>query len=158
VRQKKAIFTPVRSMASRAPEPGIEPPPPRLSEEQRLREEAEITLNYPENVPFINAQLKSPYRKYDDQQGRRDFDVPVNEQEELLTIMTPDTHTGNGLPKYTVALRRQLYFALAVAGLAGTVYALDKNIDPKFTPRQYPYDNLKREKGYVDGAAVNPVL
>lgn len=51
-----------------------------------------IQPDYPD-VPFASYQNRSPYKKYTDNQARRNFGEPVNEQFDILTTQSFDTET-----------------------------------------------------------------
>ncbi|KAG5440345.1 hypothetical protein PCANB_001915 [Pneumocystis canis] len=49
--------------------------------------------DYPSDIPFVNRQTKSPYdSNYFDVTERRKFGEPLHEQDEILTIFSPDVH------------------------------------------------------------------
>ncbi|CCG83887.1 protein of unknown function [Taphrina deformans PYCC 5710] len=91
--------------------------------------------DYPTNVPAINRQTKSETEKYDDQQSRRNFGETLHEEDDVLTVFSPDVHRH---VKPATAFLHIGIFITAVFGIVGGTYIT-------FTPlqavrRTYPYD------------------
>ncbi|KAG4305209.1 hypothetical protein PORY_001379 [Pneumocystis oryctolagi] len=58
------------------------------------KKEDSMVGDYPSNIPFVNRQTREPYdRDYFDITERRKFGEPLHEQDEILTMFSPDVHS-----------------------------------------------------------------
>lgn len=97
--------------------------------------------DYPDVDPFP-AQLRNPYKKYDDQQDRRNRDQPLSVNDDLYDIWSPDrfTHFKNG-----DALK---YFTGFLVLFFGGAYIATNFVPEKSAiPREFPYEGLWKESG-----------
>lgn len=97
--------------------------------------------DYPDIDP-IPAQLKSPYKKYDDQQDRRNKEQPLSVNDDLYDMWSPDrfTHFQN-----SEALK---YLTLFLTVFFGGAYVAAQFVPEKAAiPREFPYEGLWKESG-----------
>jgi len=94
------------------------------------------------NPPAEKRQFRSPYTEYWNQQDRRNYGEPVNEDEDILGRLSPEVYTWT-TPK--MGLIQNGLFVLTVLGLCGIVYV--SYPDKPAVPRTFPYDGLKYALG-----------
>lgn len=96
-----------------------------------------IAPDYPE-TPFQSYQARDPYKKYDDQQRRRDFNEPVNERFDMLSAQSFDI-------EQTYSMRYMLSSLGIAAGVTYAVIQAIQSFDEKegwrtyAVPRELPY-------------------
>lgn len=102
--------------------------------------------DYPNPKPEF-AQFKDPYAKYDDQQNRRNLNEPVNIDDDLYDMWSPDVfnHTSD-----STALKHNAIFFSAVLGLGALVWMFELNPAKPAMPRSFPYGGLAKSLGAGD--------
>lgn len=111
-----------------------------------------ITLtdpNHPEIADYPNpkpelAQSRDPYAKYDFQQLRRNKNEPLNMDDDLYDIWSPD-YFQFVLDK--TALKHNAVFFSLVLGFGAAIYYLQLNPEKPAMPRSFPYGGLAKELG-----------
>lgn len=102
--------------------------------------------NYPKLKPEL-YQLRDPYKKYDDQQLRRNFNEPVHPNYDLLDVWSPDWYQFVD----DLYAAKMLFGAFLSIGIfAGFIYYFDLYPDRPNFPRSYPYDGLLKDLGAKD--------
>ncbi|KAG5354626.1 hypothetical protein CJU89_6400 [Yarrowia sp. B02] len=97
--------------------------------------------DYPDIDPFP-AQLKNPYKKYDDQQDRRNLNEPLSVNDDLYDMWSPDRFTHF---KNQDALK---YFIGFLTLFFGGSYVATYFVPEKAAiPREFPYEGLWKESG-----------
>lgn len=91
------------------------------------------------NPPAILAQKKDPYVKYDDQQNRRNLNDPVNMDEDLYDIWSPDYY--DFVSDSTALKHNGIFFGL-LFGVAGVVAYFQLNPEKPAMIRSFPYNGL----------------
>ena len=99
--------------------------------------------DYPNPKPEF-AQFKDPYAKYDDQQNRRNLNDPVNIDDDLYDMWSPDVfnHTSD-----STALERIGIFFSRVFGFGAAIWYFELNPAKPAMPRSYPYGGLAKTLG-----------
>eukprot|EP00126_Sphaerothecum_destruens_P006102 Sdes_comp19214_c0_seq2m10104 len=94
-----------------------------------------IPPNYP-IMPDVSPQRRDPYKKYDDQQERRNKDEPIHEHDEVLGVFAFDQTQD-------ISLSHAFKCLAAVFTVLGGVLALASVVpyESKAVPREYPYEN-----------------
>lgn len=111
-----------------------------------------ITLadpEYPElgdykNSPPVLAQNKDPYVKYDFQQNRRNFNDPLNIDEDLYDIWSPDYYQT---VSDKTALKHNAVFFSLFFGIVAMVSYFELNVEKPAMPRSFPYNGLAKYLG-----------
>ncbi|KAL1925241.1 uncharacterized protein VTP21DRAFT_124 [Calcarisporiella thermophila] len=95
--------------------------------------------DYPD-LPWTNAQTKPVFGWWDEQE-RRNYNETIHEEDEILSIWSPDLHKYN---PYKALFQLSLFFA----GVGLFAYNIKEShpVSPVI-PRTYPYDGLKNELG-----------
>lgn len=106
--------------------------------------------DYPE-VPKTYAQHNDPYKKYDDQQGRRNFNEPLKPYNELYDVWSPDRYD---LVSDWVALRNNLIFAAGIIAFGTFIYNYAAPEKPAI-PREYPHNGLLTALGGTEEETYN---
>ncbi|KAI5960920.1 hypothetical protein KGF57_001852 [Candida theae] len=91
------------------------------------------------NPPPVLAQKKDPYVKYDDQQNRRNLNDPVNIDEDLYDIWSPDYY--DFVSDSTALKHNGIFFGL-LFGIAGVVAYFQLNPEKPAMIRSFPYNGL----------------
>ncbi|KAI5797401.1 NADH:ubiquinone oxidoreductase 20.1kD subunit [Peziza echinospora] len=94
------------------------------------------------NPPPLKRQFRDPNGTYWNHQDRRDYNEPVNEDEDILGRLSPEVYTWT-TPRWGFA--QNGIFVLAVLGLTGVVYLGYQ--DKPAVPRRFPYGGLREELG-----------
>ncbi|KAI3403456.1 hypothetical protein KGF56_003740 [Candida oxycetoniae] len=99
---------------------------------------------HPEYGDYINpkpvlAQSKDPYLKYDDQQNRRNFNDPVNMDEDMLDIWSPDYFN---FVSDSTALKQNVIFFGAIFAVAGIITFFQLNPEKPAMIRSFPYNGM----------------
>lgn len=111
-----------------------------------------ITLNdpnrpelgdYPNPKPQL-AQDRDPYAKYDFQQLRRNKNEPLNMDDDLYDIWSPDYFQ---FVSDKTALKHNAIFFSLVIGFGTAIYFFQLNPEKPAMPRSFPYGGLARELG-----------
>lgn len=111
-----------------------------------------ITLtdpNHPELADYPNpkpelAQDRDPYRKYDFQQLRRNKDEPLNIDDDLYDIWSPDYYQ---FVSDKTALKHNAVFFSLVLGFGAAIYYFQLNPEKPAMPRSFPYNGLAKDLG-----------
>ncbi|KAF5121331.1 hypothetical protein DV495_000914 [Geotrichum candidum] len=98
--------------------------------------------NYPE-VPFEYYQHRNPYKKYDDQQLRRNFNEPLHQNYDYIDLWSPDRF--DAYPD-SVAIRNNLIFIALISGFSFTCWYFFYP-ERVAAPRSYPYGGLYKALG-----------
>ena len=98
--------------------------------------------DYPE-VPFEYNQYRDPYKKYYDQQNRRNFNEPIYHYSDLTDVWSPDRFD---LASDATAVRYNLYFIGGVLTFFGVIYLFFYPERPA-VKRNYPYGGLYKALG-----------
>eukprot|EP00043_Microstomoeca_roanoka_P025093 m.7485 g.7485 ORF g.7485 m.7485 type:complete len:142 (+) comp5230_c0_seq1:90-515(+) len=85
-----------------------------------------IDPTYPEHSD-ISAQLKTPWG-YWNSQDRRNFNEPLDENDDIKTVWVVDEQTANG----RVSPKQGLFQLMAVLGMLTGVYLLAKGSKPEY--------------------------
>ncbi|KAH7913581.1 hypothetical protein BJ138DRAFT_1171205 [Hygrophoropsis aurantiaca] len=99
--------------------------------------------DYPD-LPWVSNQHLAP-RGWWDQQMRRNFEDPIPENEEVLSMWGPDVP---GIPPQKALFQ----FTLAVTGFVGFGLLCNYALVPErpAVPREYPFSGLVRELGGLE--------
>ena len=100
--------------------------------------------NYPYVFNPTLAQDKSPYKRYDDPQNRRNRDDPVNINDDLYDIWSPDYFQ---FVSDKTAVKHNVIFFSLVFGFGALIYYLQLNPEKPAMPRSYPKDGLAQLLG-----------
>lgn len=111
-----------------------------------------ITLtdpNHPELADYPNpkpelAQNRNPYLKYDFQQLRRNKNEPLNIDDDLYDIWSPDYYQ---FVSDKTALKHNAIFFSVVIGFGAVIYFFQLNPEKPAMPRSFPYNGLAKELG-----------
>lgn len=98
------------------------------------------------DYPDIKGDLyfkRSPYVKYDDQQNRRNFNEPLDPNDDLLNMWSPDYYQP---VSDATALKYSAVFFGGIATFAGILYTFFYPEKPA-VPRNYPYGGLAKDLG-----------
>lgn len=99
--------------------------------------------DYP-NPEALLAQNKSPYVKYDDQQNRRNIGDPVNFDDDLYDMWSPDYFQ---FVSDKTALKHNAIFFGLIFGFGGLLTYFELNPEKPGMPRSYPYNGLAKSLG-----------
>ncbi|ODV80149.1 uncharacterized protein CANTADRAFT_64727 [Suhomyces tanzawaensis NRRL Y-17324] len=99
--------------------------------------------DYPNPKPVL-AQSKDPYAKYDDQQNRRNLNDPVNIDDDLYDMWSPDYYD---FVSDKTALKHNAIFFSLVFGFGATIWYFQLNPEKPAMPRSYPFGGLAKELG-----------
>lgn len=99
--------------------------------------------DYP-NPPPMLAQDKDPYAKYDDQQNRRNFNDPVNFDDDYYDMWSPDYFQT---VSDKTALKHNAIFFACFFGFGATIYYLQLDPEKPAMPRSYPFNGLAKSLG-----------
>lgn len=110
---------------------------------------------HPERADYQNpepvlAQTKDPYGKYDFQQMRRNKDEPLNIDDDLYDMWSPDYYQ---FVSDKTALKHNAIFFSIVIGFGLSIYYLELNPEKPAMPRSFPYGGLAKDLG--SGSAEN---
>ena len=97
-----------------------------------------------ENPKPLLAQDRDPYAKYDDQQGRRNFNEPLNIDNDLHDIWSPDYYL---FVSDRTALKHNAIFFSAVIGFGTLIWYFSLNPAKPAMPRSYPGNGLAKDLG-----------
>lgn len=111
-----------------------------------------ITLADPEhpeladyqNPKPVLAQTKDPYAKYDFQQLRRNKNEPLNIDDDLYDMWSPDYYQ---FVSDKTALKHNAVFFSLVIGFGLSIYFFELNPEKPAMPRSFPYGGLAKELG-----------
>ncbi|KAF5101389.1 hypothetical protein D0Z00_000868 [Geotrichum galactomycetum] len=98
--------------------------------------------NYPE-VPFEYYQHRNPYKKYDDQQLRRNFNEPLHQNYDYIDLWSPDRFD---LYPNSLAIRNNLIFIALISGFSFTCWYFFYP-ERVAAPRSYPHGGLYKALG-----------
>ncbi|QSL65742.1 hypothetical protein MERGE_000020 [Pneumocystis wakefieldiae] len=104
------------------------------------KNDSSITEDYPSNIPFVNRQTRTPYdSEYFDVTERRKFGEALHEQDEILSVFSPDIHSHVTPSR---AILHLFTFGLVVA----TICSIAHIFQPKShaTPREDILKKLER--------------
>ncbi|KAI9297421.1 hypothetical protein K502DRAFT_287968 [Neoconidiobolus thromboides FSU 785] len=106
-----------------------------------------LPADYP-HLPLNNFQQRNPWI-YDDQQDRRNFGEPLNQQDEILTVWGPD--------QYELPAGRALFELACVGGFIATAAYFYSFVAPESpaVPRSYPFNGLREELGNDANSKTN---
>ncbi|KAK7202855.1 hypothetical protein BZA70DRAFT_285192 [Myxozyma melibiosi] len=136
----------VRCYAS-APE---EPVLPEYTDFPYTKGDDRLVGDYPE-YPYVYAQHRDPYAKYDFQQLRRNYNDPLHEDDDMLNMWSPDVHD---YVSTAGAVRWALGF-FTVFGLFS--YAVSFSVPEKIaTGRVYDNGLFKELGGAEDFPQIKP--
>ncbi|KAG5419185.1 hypothetical protein I9W82_002952 [Candida metapsilosis] len=96
------------------------------------------------NPPPVLAQKRDPYAKYDDPQNRRNLNDPVNMDEDLYDIWSPDYY--DFVSDSTALKHNGIFFGL-LFGIAGVVAYFQLNPEKPAMIRSFPYNGLADSLG-----------
>nr|XP_047125973.1 NADH dehydrogenase [ubiquinone] 1 beta subcomplex subunit 8, mitochondrial [Hydra vulgaris] len=125
--------------------PDIKPPGPEWID-QKWKDDGLGHGDYP-NYKEFSYQLRDPYKKYWDQQDRRDFGEPLHIEHDILSVWMPD-ESANHAKTYG-----EMFFHLCLAfGALGVLLwfsecVYDAKSRDTAVPKPYPYNNLYLEMG-----------
>lgn len=105
--------------------------------------------DYKNPEPFL-AQSRDPYGKYDDQQMRRNFNEPLNIDDDLYDMWSPDYFQ---FVSDKTALKHNAIFFSVILAFGATIAYFQLNPEKPAMPRSYPYGGLAKELG--SGSAEN---
>ncbi|ORY75796.1 hypothetical protein BCR37DRAFT_383955 [Protomyces lactucae-debilis] len=96
--------------------------------------------DYPTNIPAINRQTRSETVKWDNQQDRRNFNEPLHELDDVLTVFGPDVHTH--VKPRTAFFHLGVWLAcfMGVVGFGKIMF-----FELPAERRTYPYNGLEKE-------------
>lgn len=111
-----------------------------------------ITLADPEhpelgeykNPEPVLAQNKDPYAKYDDPQNRRNKNDPVNIDDDLYDMWSPDYFD---FVSDKTALKHNGIFFSIIIGLGTAIWYFELNPAKPAMPRSFPFGGLAKELG-----------
>ncbi|EMR09908.1 hypothetical protein PNEG_01668 [Pneumocystis murina B123] len=99
-----------------------------------------ITGNYPSNIPFVNRQTRTPYDpEYFDVTERRKFGEILHEQDEILSMFSPDIHSHVTSSK---AILHLFTFGFIVVTISSIAYIFRPK--PLAAPRENILKKLER--------------
>lgn len=107
--------------------------------------EKQFGVKAPEN--YVPPQYRDPYKKYDDQQNRVNFNEEIHPYHDYMDMWAPD-HVQSVSDK--TAVRSLLTFFGAISLFAYSIYALDVWPDKPAMPRAY-VDGLYKDLGGREG-------
>lgn len=99
--------------------------------------------DYP-NPPPVLAQDKDPYAKYDDQQNRRNMNDPLNFDDDLYDMWSPDYFQP---VSDATALKHNGIFFACFLGFGGIIAYFQLNPEKPAMPRSYPSNGLAQLLG-----------
>ncbi|KAK6454427.1 uncharacterized protein RJT20DRAFT_58505 [Scheffersomyces xylosifermentans] len=99
--------------------------------------------DYPNPKPEL-AQNKDPYAKYDDPQNRRNLNDPVNIDDDLYDMWSPDYYQ---FVSDKTALKHNAIFFSLVFGFGAIIWYFQLNPEKPAMPRSYPFGGLAKELG-----------
>lgn len=99
--------------------------------------------DYKNPAPVL-AQKRDPYAKYDDPQNRRNLNDPVNMDEDLYDIWSPDYY--DFVSDSTALKHNGIFFGL-LFGIAGVVAYFQLNPEKPAMIRSFPYNGLADSLG-----------
>ncbi|EGV65173.1 hypothetical protein PSN45_005262 [Yamadazyma tenuis] len=99
--------------------------------------------DYP-NPPPVLAQSKDPYAKYDDQQNRRNFNDPVNIDDDYYDMWSPDYFQP--VSDKTALKHNGVFFGLFISFGAVIAY-FQLNPEKPAMPRSFPGNGLAKSLG-----------
>lgn len=102
--------------------------------------------DYPNVAPRL-AQDRDPYQKYDDPQNRRNFDEPLNINDDLYDMWSPDYFQ---FVSDKTALKHNAIFFSLVFGFGALIYYFELNPAKPAMPRSFPFGGLAKELGSGD--------
>lgn len=99
--------------------------------------------DYPNPPPQL-AQSRDPYATYDFQQMRRNKNEPLNMDDDLYDMWSPDyyQHVSD-----KTALKHNAVFFSFIFGIGGIIYFFQLNPEKPAMPRSYPYGGLAKQLG-----------
>ena len=99
--------------------------------------------DYPNPEPIL-AQSKDPFGKYDDPQNRRNLNDPVNIDDDLYDMWSPDYY--DFVSNKTALMHNAIFFSLVI-GFGTTIWYFQLNPEKPAMPRSYPFGGLAKELG-----------
>lgn len=99
--------------------------------------------DYPNPEPVL-AQSKSPYATYDFPQLRRNFKEPMNIDDDLYDMWSPDYFQ---FVSDKTALKHNGVFFGAILAFAGAIYYFQLDPEKPAMPRSYPFNGLAKALG-----------
>lgn len=99
--------------------------------------------DYPNPKPEL-AQNRDPYKKYDFQQLRRNKNEPLNIDDDLYDMWSPDYFQ---FVSDKTALKHNAIFFSIVLGFGAAIYFLQLNPEKPAMPRSFPYNGLAKDLG-----------
>ncbi|KAG5520179.1 hypothetical protein PMAC_001256 [Pneumocystis sp. 'macacae'] len=115
------------------------------------KKEDPMVGDYPSNIPFVSRQTRTPYdSSYFDITERRKFGEPLHEQDEILTMFSPDVHSHISPSK---AFFHLLTFGFVVATFCSITYILRPK--PFVMPRESFIKKLERSSNVVDDSHIS---
>lgn len=102
--------------------------------------------DYPNVAPRL-AQDRDPYQKYDDPQNRRNINEPLNIDDDLYDMWSPDYF--NFVSDKTALKHNAIFFSL-VFGFGALIYYFELNPAKPAMPRSFPFGGLAKELGSGD--------
>lgn len=99
--------------------------------------------DYPNPKPVL-SQEKDAYVKYDDQQNRRNFNDPVNFDDDYYDMWSPDYFQP--VSDKTALKHNGIFFSLFF-GFGAAIYYFQLNPEKPAMPRSYPFNGLAKTLG-----------
>lgn len=99
------------------------------------------------NVEPKLAQLRDPYGTYDFQQLRRNFNEPMNIDDDLYDMWSPDYYQF--VSDKTALAHNAIFFSLLLS-FGGVIAYFQLNPEKPAMPRSFPYNGLAKELGSGD--------
>lgn len=90
------------------------------------------------------AQSRDPYAKYDDQQMRRNFKEPVNIDDDLNDMWSPDYYQ---FVSDKTALKHNAVFFSAILAFGAAIYYFELSPEKPAMPRSFPHGGLAKALG-----------
>lgn len=111
-----------------------------------------ITLTHPDHPEYADypriepvlAQDKDPYAKYDDPQNRRNLNDPVNINDDLYDMWSPDYFQF--VSDKTALKHNGIFFSLII-GFGTAIWYFELNPAKPAMPRSFPSGGLAKELG-----------
>ncbi|KAG7662841.1 uncharacterized protein J8A68_003611 [[Candida] subhashii] len=103
--------------------------------------------NYPNPKSQILAQDKDPYAKYDDPQNLRNKNDPMNFDEDMYDIWSPDSWS---YVSDKTALKHNAYFFGSLIAFFSLLAYFEMNPEKPAMIRSYPYNGLATHMGAKD--------
>lgn len=100
--------------------------------------------DYPYVFDGVLAQLKDPYKTYDDPQNRRNKNDPVNINDDYYDMWSPDVY--NHVSDKTALKSNGVFFSL-IFGFGAVIAYFQLNPEKPAMPRSFPKDGLAQLMG-----------